>query len=71
MAWVNARPLICRTPYGMASGGQEEPFFQIGLGCVMSHHQLPHRRALHIPVLILAGKFKVEFLPTVTEKYSL
>ena len=25
-------------------------FFQIGLGCVMSHHQSPHRRALHIPV---------------------
>ena len=29
-------------------------FFQIGLGCVMSHHQSPHGRALHIPVLILA-----------------
>ena len=41
-------------------------FFQIGLGCVMSHHQSPHRRALHIPVLILAGKFKMEFLPTVS-----
>ena len=40
-------------------------FFQIGLGCVMSHHQSPHRRALHIPVLTLAGKFKIEFLPTV------
>ena len=40
-------------------------FFQIGLGCVMSHHQSPHRRALHIPALILAGKFKIEFLPTV------
>ena len=38
-------------------------FFQIGLGCVMSHHQSPHRRALHIPVLILAGKFKMELLP--------
>ena len=25
---------------------------------------LPHRRALHIPVQILAGKFKMEFLPT-------
>ena len=32
----------------------------------MSHHQSPHRRALHIPVLILAGKFKMEFLPTVS-----
>ena len=44
----------------------EGAFFQIGLGCVMSHHQSPHRRALHIPVLILAGKFKMEFLPTVS-----
>ena len=26
----------------------------------------PHRRALHIPVQILAGKFKMEFLPTTT-----
>jgi len=26
----------------MASGGQEEPLFQFGLGCVMSHHQSPH-----------------------------
>ena len=42
--------------------------FQIGLGCVMSHHQSPHRRALHIPVLILAGKFKMEFLPTVCHR---
>ena len=25
----------------------------------------PHRRALHIPVQILAGEFKLEFLPTV------
>ena len=40
-------------------------FFQIGLGFVMSHHQSPHRRALHVPVPILAGKFKMEFLPTV------
>ena len=39
-------------------------FFQTGLGCVMSHHQSPHRRALHIPGLILAGKFKMEYLPT-------
>ena len=39
-------------------------FFQIGLGCVMSHRQSPHRRALHIPVQILTGKFKMEFLPT-------
>ena len=26
----------------------------------------PHRRALHIPVQILAGKFKMEFLPTIS-----
>ena len=38
-------------------------FFQIGLGCMMSHHQ---RRALHIPALILAGKFKTEFLPNIS-----
>ena len=25
-----------------------------------------HRRALHIPVQILAGKFKMEFLPTIS-----
>ena len=41
-------------------------FFHIGLGCMMSHHQSPpHRRVLHIPVQILAGKFKMEFLLTV------
>ena len=26
----------------------------------------PHRRALHIPVQILAGKFKMELLPTIS-----
>ena len=26
----------------------------------------PHRRALHIPVQILAGKFKMQFLPTIS-----
>ena len=26
----------------------------------------PHRRALHIRVQILAGKFKMEFLPTIS-----
>ena len=26
----------------------------------------PHRRALHIPVQILAGKFKMEFLPIIS-----
>ena len=41
-------------------------FFQIGLDCVMIYHQSPHRMALHIPVQILAGKFKMEFLPTVS-----
>ena len=39
-------------------------FFQIGLSRVMSHHLSPYRRALHIPVLILAGKLKMELLPT-------
>ena len=31
MAWVNARPLICQSPYGMASEGQEEPFSRLAL----------------------------------------
>ena len=36
-------------------------FFQIGFGCVMSHH---HREGLcNIAVQILAGKFKMKFLP--------
>ena len=39
-------------------------FFQIGLSYVMSHHLSPYRRALHIPVLILAGKLKMELLAT-------
>ena len=45
----------------MVSKGQEEP-------------EIGHRRALHIPVLIFAGKFKMEFLPTVptvSHKHSL
>ena len=44
----------------MASGGQEEPFSRLALLCDESS---PHRRALHIPVQILAGKFKMKFLP--------
>ena len=31
----------------------------------LSDESSPHRRALHIPVQILAGKFKMEFLPTI------
>ena len=31
VAWVNTRPLVCDTPYGMASGGQEEPFSRLAL----------------------------------------
>ena len=31
VAWVNSRPLVCDTPYGMASGGQEEPFSRLAL----------------------------------------
>ena len=46
MGQVNT--LMC----GMASGGYPGgAFFQIGFGCVMSHHQSAHRRALHIPVV--------------------
>ena len=46
-------------------------FFQIGLGCLMSHYLSPHKRALHIPVLILVGKFKMEFLPSVSHSKAL
>ena len=42
--------------YGLWRPG--EAFFQIGLGCVMSHHQSPHRGALHIPVVTSAGKIQ-------------
>ncbi len=31
MGWVNTRPMVCGTPYGMASGGQEEPIFRLAL----------------------------------------
>ena len=31
MGWVNTRPLVCGTLYGMASGGQEEPFSRLTL----------------------------------------
>ena len=31
MGWVNTRPLICQSPCGMASGGQEEPFSRLAL----------------------------------------
>ena len=31
VAWVNTRPLICQSPHGMASGGQEEPFSRLAL----------------------------------------
>ena len=42
----------------------EGAFFQIGLGCVMSHH---HIEGLCIFLFkFLAGKFKMEFLPTVS-----
>ena len=42
-----------------------EAFFQIDLGCDESSPVTTHR-ALYIPVLILAGEFKMEFLPTVS-----
>ena len=31
VAWVNTRPLVCDSPYGKASGGQEEPFSRLAL----------------------------------------
>ena len=31
MGWVNTRPLVCGSPYGMAFGGQEEPFSRLAL----------------------------------------
>ena len=40
------------------------PFFQIGLGCVMSHHHTEARGALNIYVQIFVGKFKMEFMPS-------
>ena len=51
-AWVT-RPLICGNPYGMASGGQEEPFSRLALAVHCDESSL---RAFHIPVQILAGK---------------
>ena len=47
----------------MASGGQEDSFSRLALA-VYCDDSSPHRRALHIPVQNLAGKFKMEFLPT-------
>ena len=44
----------------MAFEGQEEPFSRLALAVAS------HRRALHIPVQILAGKFKMEVLPTIS-----
>ena len=31
MGWVNRRPMVYASPYGMASGGQEEPFSRLAL----------------------------------------
>ena len=64
LGWVNTRPMVPYSPYGMASGGQEKPFSRLALAVVMSHHI--HRRALHILFQFLAGKFKMEFLPTIS-----
>ena len=61
VAWVNTRPMVCGTPYGMASRGQEEPDW-----LCLCDESSPHRRALHISVQILAGKFKMELLPTIS-----
>ena len=46
------------------SGGQGEPFSRLALA-VYCDDSSPHRRALQIPVYFLAGKFNMEFLPTV------
>ena len=29
IGWVNRRPMVYTSPYGMASGGQEEPFSRL------------------------------------------
>ena len=29
MSWVNTRPMVYGSPYGMACGGQEEPFSRL------------------------------------------
>ena len=50
---INTRPLICWSPCGMALA----EYYDESSLC---------RRVLHIPVQILAGKFKMEFLPRVT-----
>ena len=60
---VTRSGLVCGTPYGMASEGQEEPFSDWLWLCDESS---PNRGALHIPVQILAGKFKIESLPTIS-----
>ena len=48
--------LVCNTPYGMASGGHKEPFPE---WLWLWGESSPHRRALHISVLVLAGNFKI------------
>ena len=58
---VTRSGLVCGTPYGMASEGQEEPFSDWLWLCDESSPW----RALQISAQILAGKFKMEFLGTV------
>ena len=65
VAWINTRTLIWYSPYGMAFEGQEEPFSRLDKA-VYCDESSSHRRALHIPVQILAGKFKMEVLPTIS-----
>ena len=55
MCWVNTSCLVCQSPYGMASGGQEEPFSRLALAVHCDESSL-FRRVLDIPVSILAGK---------------
>ena len=68
MGCVNTRPMICYSPYGMASGGHEKPFSRLSLAVYNDDSSSPHRRVLHIPVYFLTGKFKIEFIQTVFMK---
>ena len=64
MGRVNIRCVAGGTPYGVASGGQEKPLPDRPRPSTVASFHRACRRDCHIPVQILAGKFKVEFLPT-------
>ena len=65
MGWVNTRALVCKNPWGMASGGQARRSIFPDWPWLCDESS-PHLRALHIPAQILAGKFKMELLPTIS-----